>query len=282
MFIKKWIESPFFEERKSYPLDMIIIHHLGSLNNELYTISGALSWFTDESLHLNPSSGLIENKVSAHYVIPRKKHDDNDLYYLVKEENIAYHAGISQWVVNGKMRKYLNKYSIGIDLEGDGNLIEYTDYQYDVLIWLIKDLMNSYSIPESNIVGHEDVVVGKKIDPGMYFDWKKLRTAINITTVTKSNIIIDNTEDSYASETQYMEKKELTEEEVMEDTILEPPENTVSINTSVTTSAVSSEVIFTEVIKQAKVFFMEDASVTYSVIIRIINIILSFFSKKSK
>jgi AmpD protein len=283
MFIKKWVESPFFEERKSYSLDMIIIHHIGSINNELYTTSGALSWFTDESLHLNQASGLIENKVSAHYIIPRKKHDDNDLYHLVKEENIAYHAGISQWVVNGKMRKYLNKYSIGIDLEGDGNLIEYTDFQYDVLTWLTKGLMDSYNIPESNIVGHEDVAVGMKIDPGIYFDWKKFRTAINSTTITRPKQIINDTEDSYAPETQYMEKKELTEEEkVFGDTIiLDFPKNTVSLNTNAITSPVSSEVILTEVIKQAKTFFMEDASITNNVIIRIINIILSFFSKKS-
>jgi len=282
MFIKKWIESPFFEERQSYPLDMIIIHHLGSINNEIYTVSGALTWFTDESLHLNQASGLIENKVSAHYIIPREQHDGNDLYYLVREKNIAYHAGVSQWVVNGKVRKYLNKYSIGIDLEGDGNLIEYTDYQYEVLIWLLRDLINSYNIPEANIVGHEDVVVGKKVDPGIYFDWKKVRTAINITTETKPNLIISNSEDPYTSETQVMEKKELSEEEITDETILDPPENSVSINTSVTTSAVSSEVILTEIIRQAKTFFMEDASITYSVIIRIINIILSFFSKKSK
>lgn len=284
MFIKKWFESPFYESRKSNPIDMIILHHIGSVNNKLYSVSGTLSWFTDESVHINNSTGLIENKVSAHYVIPREVHEGNDLYYLVKDENIAYHAGISQWTVKEKLRKYLNKYSIGIELQGDGNLVEYTDYQYEVLIWLVKDLMNSYNIPESNILGHEDVAPDRKVDPGKFFDWKRLRTAINLTMVIRPEI------SSVITETQFLEKEVLTpkkdeqveeydvisDETVLEQTVPEKTiiEQTVSLNTD------QAESFISEIIEEAETFFMEDSSKTYNIIIRIIKIIISLFKKK--
>lgn len=179
MFNKKWLPSPFFHPRGKYPLDMVIIHHIGSLNNKLYSVNGTLTWFTNEDVHRNKTTGKIENKVSAHYVLPREQHKGNDLYSLIKDTDIAYHAGRSQWTVNDKLRKYINRYSIGIELEGDGNLVEYTDYQYDVLTWLVKDLMDQYDIPEENIIGHEDIAPKRKVDPGKLFDWKKFRTMLN-------------------------------------------------------------------------------------------------------
>lgn len=179
MFIKKWLPSPFFEARGKYPLDMVIIHHIGSQDGKLYSVKGTLTWFTNLEVHKNKETGKIENKVSAHYVLPREQHEGTDLYNLVKDTDIAYHAGVSQWTINNNLRKYINRYSVGIEMEGDGNLVEYTDYQYDVLTWLVKDLMDQYNIPESNIVGHEDIAPGRKVDPGKFFDWKKFRTMLN-------------------------------------------------------------------------------------------------------
>lgn len=179
MYTKKWLPSPFFKSRGNYPLDMIIIHHIGSKDGKLYSVNGTLTWFTNEEVHRNKDTGKIENKVSAHYVVPRENHKGNDIYHLVEDPNIAYHAGVSQWTVNNKLRKYINRYSIGIELEGDGNLIDYTDFQYEILIWLVKNLMDVYNIDDSNIVGHEDIAPGRKVDPGKYFDWKKVRIGIN-------------------------------------------------------------------------------------------------------
>lgn len=187
MFTKKWLPSPFFTSRGNYPLDMIIIHHIGSKEGKFYSISGTLTWFTNKEVHKNKNTGKIENKVSAHYVIPRENHEGNDLYHLVENLNIAYHAGISQWTVNDKLRKYINRYSIGIELEGDGNLIDYTDFQYEILVWLVKDLTNKHNIDEANIVGHEDIAPGRKVDPGKYFDWKKLRSKINPSVIISLN-----------------------------------------------------------------------------------------------
>ena len=190
MLIKRWIPSPFFKARPNkYPLDMVVIHHIGSKGGNLYGVPGAVSWFTNEKLHVNPKTGKIENKVSAHYIIPRETYEQQtDLIALVKHDDVAYHAGVSSWTVGGVVRQDINNYSIGIELEGDGNLVEYTDFQYDRLGELIRELMQNYSIPENNIVGHEDVAPDRKVDPGRLFDWKRLRTGI----APKTQVVVSN------------------------------------------------------------------------------------------
>lgn len=184
MIRKLNIASPFCEPRGNYPLDMIVIHHIGSQSGKLYTVQGTITWFTNVEVHRNKTTGAIENKVSSHYIIPREPFRDSDVIQLVKDDYIAYHAGESQWTVNGKLRKYNNRYSVGIELEGDGNLVEYTDYQYGILTDLIQELSAKYNIPEANIVGHEDIAPGRKVDPGRLFDWKRLRQALAPKVVT--------------------------------------------------------------------------------------------------
>lgn len=174
-----WKSSPFFESRGSYPLDMIVVHHIGSNNGKIYSIEGTITWFTDISVHKNKRTGAIENKVSAHYAIPRESYRGYDLIQFVKDIDIAYHAGDSQWVVDGKTRRYINRYSVGIELEGDGNLLEYTDYQYDILVETIRRIRETYTINENNIVGHEDIAPSRKVDPGKLFDWMRVRKGLN-------------------------------------------------------------------------------------------------------
>jgi N-acetyl-anhydromuramoyl-L-alanine amidase len=174
-----WKSSPFYKSRGNSPLDMIVIHHIGSKDKKFYSIEGTITWFTDVSVHKNPKTGAIENQVSAHYAIPREPHSDYDVVQFVKEADIAYHAGDSQWVVGGKTRKFINSYSVGIELEGDGNLAEYTDFQYDTLIELVSTIKAKYKITDNNIVGHEDIAPTRKVDPGKLFDWMRLRKGIN-------------------------------------------------------------------------------------------------------
>jgi N-acetyl-anhydromuramyl-L-alanine amidase AmpD len=169
---------------------MIIIHHIGSKNGSLYGVGGTVTWFTNEEVHRNKTTGKIENKVSAHYIVPREEYKSNDIIHLVSHNDIAYHAGFSQWSVNGKTRSNLNNYSIGIELEGDGNFVEYTDFQYENLIELVKNITSAHDIPYSNIVGHEDVSPGRKVDPGKLFDWKRFRTGINTTVVSMPEVEI--------------------------------------------------------------------------------------------
>ena len=106
-------------------------------------------------------------KISAHYLIQR----DGETYKLVPDLDTAWHAGKSN--LRGRsIRGSCNDFSIGIELVG-GKWIDFTEQQYDSLIFLTKRLRNLHTIPFENIVGHENIAPGRKFDPGPHFDWKR-------------------------------------------------------------------------------------------------------------
>jgi N-acetylmuramoyl-L-alanine amidase len=83
----------------------------------------------------------LKSKVSAHFLITRK----GQIYRLVSENRIAWHAGKSCW---GKY-KNLNKNSIGIELVNKGHEFGYTDFkkkQISSLIWLCAKIIKKYKI----------------------------------------------------------------------------------------------------------------------------------------
>ena len=69
-------------------------------------------------------------KVSCHYIINRK----GDVTQMVREENIAWHAGKSKW----KKFKNLNNYSIGIELVNKGHQFGYQNFTHQQIFSLIK------------------------------------------------------------------------------------------------------------------------------------------------
>ena len=92
---------------------------------------------------------------------------------LVKDNNIAWHAGISNWF----NFKNLNKNSIGIELENKGHQYGYQDFpnkQIRELIKILKILKKKFKIQNINITGHSDIAPNRKKDPGEKFPWKKL------------------------------------------------------------------------------------------------------------
>ena len=108
-------------------------------------------------------------KVSSHYFINRK----GEIIQMVKEKNIAWHAGKSKW----KKFKNLNKYSIGIELVNKGHQFGYQNFsqkQISSLIKLCKKLKKKYAIKKENFLGHSDIAPLRKTDPGEKFPWKKL------------------------------------------------------------------------------------------------------------
>ena len=110
-------------------------------------------------------------KVSCHYLINRK----GEIIQMVKEKNIAWHAGKSKW----KKFKNLNDYSIGIELVNKGHRLGYQNFshqQISSLIKLCKKLKKKYLIKKENFLGHSDVAPLRKADPGEKFPWKKLST----------------------------------------------------------------------------------------------------------
>jgi len=147
--------SPNFTKkiRKFKDIKFVIIHYTG-MQSEI------------ESLKRLKSHS---SKVSCHYLINRK----GSIIQLVKDKNIAWHAGKSKW---GKFTN-LNKNSIGIELENKGHQFGYqkfTEDQIKNLIILCKQLKKKYKIKTENFLGHADIAPLRKIDPGEKFPWKKL------------------------------------------------------------------------------------------------------------
>lgn len=104
-----------------------------------------------------------EYGVAPHYLIDRK----GKIYQLVKNGNIAYHAGESK-MSDG--RTNVNNFSIGIELmntESD----KYTGEQYASLEYLISYLKESYKI--KYVLGHNSIASGRKTDP-WNFNWDKI------------------------------------------------------------------------------------------------------------
>lgn len=129
---------------------MIILHHTN------------MNSFEDAVSRLcAPSSS-----VSCHYIINKL---NGEITQLVDDNNIAYHAGISSW----HKRTKLNNYSIGIELDNDGQE-EFSKVLMDSLLILLKKLSTKYKIKPQNILGHLDVAHNRKDDPHYKFNWKLL------------------------------------------------------------------------------------------------------------
>ena len=84
-------------------------------------------------------------KVSCHYLINRK----GKIIQMVKEKNIAWHAGRSMW----KKFNNLNNYSIGVELVNKGHDFGYQNFthqQISSLTKLCKKFKKKYLIKKEN------------------------------------------------------------------------------------------------------------------------------------
>lgn len=138
------------------------------------------------------------NPVSSHYLVP----DPGDPSYtrsslrvhrLVPELERAWHAGVSYWAGETS----LNDRSIGIeivnefkcrstsDTDNDSapediscDFPGYDDEQIALVIELASDILTRYpSINPIDVVGHSDIAILRKSDPGPEFPWKRLHEA---------------------------------------------------------------------------------------------------------
>ncbi|MBX3095698.1 MAG: N-acetylmuramoyl-L-alanine amidase [Fimbriimonadaceae bacterium] len=132
-------------------VDTIVLHH--TANDSVWATT---KWFQ------NPTS-----RVSAHFTVGK----DGSIAQHVSTEMTAWHAGVSQ---DGKGRRAVNRYSIGIELvnRGDGS-DPWTPAQLKATILLIGALLRDFPIRQ--IVSHEFVArpVGRKNDP-INFPWNTL------------------------------------------------------------------------------------------------------------
>ena len=107
-----------------------------------------------------------KSEVSCHYFIKK----NGDIIRMVPDSYIAWHAGKSNW----KKNNFLNKLSIGIELDNPGHEHGYQPFkskQIKSLKRLIKKLKSKYKIKKENILGHSDIAPERKRDPGEKFPW---------------------------------------------------------------------------------------------------------------
>ncbi len=131
-------------------IDTIIIHSsYDALGKDPYNVEGVINEYKLYG-------------VSPHYLIDR----DGNIYRLVEEKNIAYHAGVSK-MPDG--RTNINNFSIGIEVLYHENETP-NEIQYEKLVKLVQNLKSQYKI--KYILGHNDVAPSRKTDP-WNFDWQK-------------------------------------------------------------------------------------------------------------
>ena len=110
-----------------------------------------------------------KTKVNSHYFIKK----NGNILQLVPDLYEAWHAGKSSW----KKYNFLNKTSIGIEIQNSGHNHSYENFsskQIDSLKKLLKNLVKNYKIDQKNILGHSDIAPNRKKDPGEKFPWKNL------------------------------------------------------------------------------------------------------------
>lgn len=108
-------------------------------------------------------------EVSSHFLIRR----GGEVQQFVSCDERAWHAGRSSW----QGRENCNDWSVGIELEGlEGELFEAA--QYEALVRLLQALCRHY--PLTQVVGHEHIAPGRKIDPGAGFDWAALALRLQV------------------------------------------------------------------------------------------------------
>ncbi|AGF74865.1 N-acetylmuramoyl-L-alanine amidase [Bartonella australis AUST/NH1] len=131
-------------------------------------------------------SALTGASVSSHYLVPDPKEQtyidagfkDMRIFNLVDEDKRAWHAGVSSWAG----RNNLNDTSIGIEIVNLGSASNekslfppYNPTQIDAVKELALNILQRHpDITPTNVVGHSDIAVGRKSDPGAAFPWKGL------------------------------------------------------------------------------------------------------------
>ncbi|WP_075292197.1 N-acetylmuramoyl-L-alanine amidase [Pararhizobium arenae] len=132
--------------------DIILLHYTG-----MPTAEGALDWLCRE-----------ESQVSCHYLV----YEDGRVDQLVPESRRAWHAGKSLW----QGETDVNSRSIGIEIANQGHpaLPAFPEKQIAAVVELCRDCGERWSIAPERVLGHSDVALIRKVDPGENFPWNIL------------------------------------------------------------------------------------------------------------
>lgn len=140
-----------FEKRRGGARpSLVILHYTG-----MASAQKAIDWLARE-----------ESRVSCHYVI-----DERGLTtQLVPERLRAWHAGISSW----QGETDINSRSVGIEIHNPGHSDGYPDFparQIEAVAALTQEICARHGVPRQGVLGHSDVAISRKIDPGEKFPW---------------------------------------------------------------------------------------------------------------
>ena len=135
-------------------IDFLVLHHVAANS-------------ADHAIEM-----FKECRVSAHFLVD----EAGNIFELVDENDIAYHAGVSFW----KGVDSLNKVSIGIEFINSKPFEKkFEKEQLIAGIQLCKYLIAKHKIAPANVVGHSDIaydrttnLLDRKQDPSHLFDWK--------------------------------------------------------------------------------------------------------------
>jgi len=144
------IPSPNFGERKGGLVPQWVVLHYTAMNSTAEAVERLC-----DPIH----------EVSAHYVVSQ----NGAVTQLVSEEMRAWHAGQSFWQGCSDM----NSASIGIELCNRGDH-PFSALQINALIPLLTGVCARHDIAPTHVIGHSDIALGRKADPGGRFDWRAL------------------------------------------------------------------------------------------------------------
>lgn len=145
----------------------IIIHHTGESNLP----STKEGWAKQAKGIINWLTAKDDTYASAHFVIAR----DGMITQLADPRTqITFHAGKSKFfhpIMRREVENW-NNYAVGIELQGNGNIADFSGEQYHSLIALCRELKFEFpTIDARCITGHENISPDRKVDPGAFFDW---------------------------------------------------------------------------------------------------------------
>ncbi len=115
------------------------------------------------------AGGSADRPVSIHYYIDKA----GNVSQMVQDKDIAWQAGLSSWMVDGRVVNGCNLVSIGIELENlNTGRDPYPQSQYNAALGLVQRLVAKYKIPRRQLVRHLDIAPRRKTDPAG-FPWER-------------------------------------------------------------------------------------------------------------
>jgi len=175
----------YYPNAKLFACEYLVIHYTTGTRPQQ-----TINWFT------NPKA-----LASAHLLITR----EGEIDQFVPFDTVGWHAGYSQWAD----RKSLNRYSLGIEVDNAGAMVKKNGvYQRQLRVFTLDEVIETnhkleYSIrgwekyPPAQIqaltevakllkdtygfrdvVGHEDISLSGKTDPGPAFDMPAFRSEV--------------------------------------------------------------------------------------------------------